>query len=445
TADAVAAVRIAPVAPGLFTANANGAGAPAGFSVRVGIDGQQSFDNLFERFPGVSSIYEAKPFDSANGNTYLMLFGTGIRGAEARNVTATIGGVVVPVQAAAAQGSFAGLDQVNLGPLPIVLANRRGKAELAIRVEGLEANKLTVAPTLPATGEWGRRADLIEANSEMGVAELNGKIYVLGGYPSSRVTVTTVQAYDTYSNAWSIVAPLPVGVNHNMPAAVNGKLYVIGGQTDAGTAFVNLVQEYDPAGNVWRVRTPMPAARGGGAAVVLDGKIYVAGGRPPRGADFAVYDPVLDAWTVLPEMPSQRNHLIAAALQGKVYVFGGRLEGGFTSQASGAVEIYDPKTNAWTKGAAMPKARGGINGVEANGCMHVFGGEFATGVHADHDVYNPVTSTWMSLANMPVAVHGVTGAVFLDGLIYAAGGGTMQGGSSGSRLHQVYRVNQVCR
>jgi hypothetical protein len=76
--------------------------------------------------------------------------------------------------------------------------------------------------------------------------------------------------------------------------------------------------------------------------------------------------------------------------------------------------------------------------------VHVFGGEFATGVHPDHDVYNPAANRWTSLANMPVPVHGVTGLHFQDGLIYLPGGGTQQGGSSGSRLHQVYRPNMVC-
>ena len=49
----------------------------------------------------------------------------------------------------------------------------------------------SIAPTnaqqfFRVISRWSTRADLIEANSEMGVAELNGKIYVLGGYPASR-------------------------------------------------------------------------------------------------------------------------------------------------------------------------------------------------------------------------------------------------------------------
>ena len=268
--------------------------------------------------------------------------------------------------------------------------------------------------------------------------------YVIGGYPSTRVTVNVVQVYNVATDHWTLAAPMPVGLNHPMPAALNGKIYVIGGQTDPNTAYVNLVQEYDPATNGWRARAPMPTARSAGAAVVIDGKIYVAGGRPPRGADFAVCDPAKDEWTTLPNLPTQRNHLMALGHEGKLYVVGGRFEGGFTSLGADAVEIFDPKTGVWTKGAAMPKARGGLNGVVANGCMHFFGGEFATGVHPDHHVYHPRTDRWTSLPDMPMPVHGVTGLHFQDGLIYLPGGGTMQGGSSGGRTPQVYRPDVSC-
>jgi N-acetylneuraminic acid mutarotase len=376
---------------------------------------------------------------------YLVLFGTGLRGAGTGAASARLGGVDVPVQAVAAHGKFEGLDQVNLGPLPGEIAGRRGVVDLVLTIEGIRANTVTVAPTYPPRGSWNRRADLLEANSEMAVALLDGKVFVLGGYPASRVTVPTVQVYDPATDSWTLTAPLPVAVNHPMPAAVNGKLYLIGGQTDANTAYVDNVQEYDPATRSWRQLARMPTQRGAGAAVVIEGKIYVAGGRPPRGADFAVYDPAQDQWTQLPNLPTQRNHLAAAAIGGKMYVVGGRFEGGFQSAQSDAVEIYDPQTNAWTNGAAMPKPRGGLNAVAAHGCLHVFGGEFGAGVHPDHDLYNPITNTWTSLDRMPTPVHGVTGAVFVDGLIYLPGGGISQGGSSGSRVHQVYRPNHACR
>ena len=109
----------------------------------------------------------------------------------------------MPVQASQAQGSFEGLDQVNLGPLPREIAGRRGILELSLTVDGAPANMVAMAPTFPRSGSWGRRAELLEANSEMGVTGLNGKIYVLGGYPANRITVPTVQVYDTSTDLWT--------------------------------------------------------------------------------------------------------------------------------------------------------------------------------------------------------------------------------------------------
>jgi N-acetylneuraminic acid mutarotase len=307
-------------------------------------------------------------------------------------------------------------------------------------------------PTDPPPGEYGDRAALPELNSEMAVAEASGKIYVLGGYPSSREYQATVQVYDPASDTWDLAAPLPVPIHHPVAAGVGGKLYSLGGQTDDGDSARTLV--YDPATNgPWTDLAEMPTARGAGAAAVIDDKIYVVGGRPPAGNAFEVYDVSDDEWTELPPLPDafpERNHLAAAAIGGKVYVAGGRYDGGsFSDPMTDSLDIFDPTTGEWSLGAPMLRERGGVNGVMAYGCFHVWGGEGAdTGepndVFPDHDVYNPLTDEWTALPNLPTPIHGVTGAVFLAGLIYMPGGGTMQGGSSGSDLFQVYHPVTRC-
>jgi hypothetical protein len=83
--------------------------------------------------------------------------------------------------------------------------------------------------------EWGSRAGLAEANSEMAVAELDGRIYIVGGYPSDRVSVATVQVYDIAKDSWSLTTPYPMPINHASAVGIDGLLYVIGGQTNAGT------------------------------------------------------------------------------------------------------------------------------------------------------------------------------------------------------------------
>ena len=43
------------------------------------------------------------------------------------------------------------------------------------------------------TGGWAERAQLLLPRSEMSIAELNGRIYALGGYPGARITSDAVQ------------------------------------------------------------------------------------------------------------------------------------------------------------------------------------------------------------------------------------------------------------
>lgn len=297
---------------------------------------------------------------------------------------------------------------------------------------------------LPAAA-WERRADMIEPNSEFAVAESEGRLFVLGGYPASRITVDTVQIYDVGADRWELGAPLPVALNHGMAAAVDGIVYHIGGQTEAsGQTYVDHVFALDPATGEWTERAPMPTARSAGVAIVHDGLIYVAGGRPPRGHDFAVYDPATDRWTELPDLPSQRNHIAGGVLGGRIHVVGGRLGGGFRSEQTAAHEVFDPASGTWSVAAPMLRPRSGINGVVAEGCLHVWGGESGAGMFPDHDYYDPTADRWTRLADMPIPIHGVTGAAYLDGLIHAAGGGTEVGGSSGSLLNQVFAVTQRC-
>jgi N-acetylneuraminic acid mutarotase len=297
-----------------------------------------------------------------------------------------------------------------------------------------------------AITRWSTRRNLLEANSEMGVAELNGKIYVIGGYPASRVTVRTVQVYDPQVDQWYLTTPLPLAVNHLMPAVANGRLYVIGGQTNASNtgSFVNTVFEYDPVTTNWTTRAPMPTSRSAGAAAVISNLVYVAGGRPPQGQDFAVYDVISNRWSVLPPMPTGRNHLAAAAIGGKVYVAGGRIEAGFNSPMTDALEVYDPATSNWTARASMPAPRGGCNGIAVDGCFFVFGGEGPNGVFSANEMYVVAMNRWFRVESLPVAVHGVTGSAYINGWIHLPGGGTAQGGSSGSTMHQVFWVGGLC-
>ena len=131
-------LQVEDVAPGLFTANAQGNGAPAAAYLRIAEDGTRTQMPLFEgNNPQPLPIDLGPPGDQI----FLLLAGTGIRGFKSA-VTASIEGIDVPVLGAQDQGEFVGLDQVNIGPLPRNLP--KGNVNLVLTVDGRETNTVTV-------------------------------------------------------------------------------------------------------------------------------------------------------------------------------------------------------------------------------------------------------------------------------------------------------------
>jgi len=432
----------------------------------TGADGRFELQNL--PVGSATIITSAPGFDprsdsvslTAGTNTYDVVLTpiptATVSGVVSATTGAVIGGASVSVgsdtSTTGADGRFE-LQNLPVGSATIVTSapGFDPRSQSVSLVAGANVHDVVLAPTLvdPPPGEWGNRDLLIEPNSELALAQLNGKLYLLGGYPANRQTRRTVQVYDIANDDWSLGPPLPLPNNHGMAAGVNGRVYLIGGQTQAddppGTnSYVNTVYELDPATGVWVTRAPMPTARSSGVAVVHDGKIYVAGGRPPREFDFAVYDPAMDTWEVLPNLPTRRNHFTGEAIDGRIHYVGGRQGLGLGTSMTTAHEVFDPQTLTWSTAAPMLRARSGMNGVMARGCFHVWGGEGPAGMFPDHDYYDPRTDQWTRLADMPIPVHGVYGSAFVDGLIWAAGGGTQVGGSHGSLFNQVYRPAVSC-
>jgi hypothetical protein len=92
----------------------------------------------------------------------------------------------------------------------------------------------------------------------------------------------------------------------------------------------------------------------------------------------------------------------------------------------------------------MLRGRSGMNGVVARGCFHVWGGEAPTGMTPDHDYYDPRSRQVVEPPQHADPVHGVVGSAFVDGLIWATGGGTQVGGGSGSLHNQTFKPTVSC-
>jgi uncharacterized protein (TIGR03437 family) len=137
-------VQIVSVAPGLFAANGDGAGVAAALVLRVRADLSQSIEAA-TRFDGTQGKNVAVPIDMgpASDQVFLVLFGTGIRfRTNLAAVSAKVGGVDAQVTFAGPQGTFVGLDQINVR-LPRSLIGR-GEVAVTLTVNGIVTNTVNV-------------------------------------------------------------------------------------------------------------------------------------------------------------------------------------------------------------------------------------------------------------------------------------------------------------
>jgi hypothetical protein len=190
------------------------------------------------------------------------------------------------------------------------------------------------------------------------------------------------------------------------------------------------VHEYNPASDRWQRLAALPTARGALAAAALDGKIYAVGGIGWRGRNTAaheVYDPTATRWTALAYVPTARTTGGRCARRAPLRPWAAAS----TATTPGNLasnEAYDPAANTWEQRAPMPTARSGIAAAVLVDWMFGFGGEGPAGTFNQVEAYNPRRDSWTSYARMPTARHGL-GAATVAGRIYVISGGPAPGDS----------------
>jgi N-acetylneuraminic acid mutarotase len=290
----------------------------------------------------------------------------------------------------------------------------------------------TVASTTssgPAAETWIPKAPMLTNRSEMPAVELNGLIYVPGGFgpmrgglANGKGPVSDLDVYDPVNDTWKSLAPMPDRRHHEMVAVYKNKIYVFGGFIDPWITKDNS-WVYDPQTDQWQTLNPMPAPRTAGAAVTLGDAIYLVGGTTSKAGGILPtwkYNPETDTWQNVASLQDPREHNTAIVLDGKIYALGGRWILDLNS-----VEIYDPDTNQWTFGPAMEVARAGFGATVLDGKIYVAGGEWINTLKVLNSVemFDPSTGEWSALPNLPHKLHGVP-MVAVNGTLYVIGGST---------------------
>ena len=222
-------------------------------------------------------------------------------------------------QKASMPTSRATASAVALGKTVYVVGGRNENGiATAVEVYDTENNSWKKAKPLPVA-KWNHM-----------ITAFGGKIYLIGGITgvgNNRKCIGALDIYDPTTDSWTAGRPLPEPKQGSSVAEVNGKIYIMGGRTGAGDSgqATSSVAVYDPLKNAWSSAKSMQAARTGAPSVVVDDKIYVVGGAAGDKAttSITVYDPAADKWTTGFSLQEPRSGHSAASIGNNIYIIGG--------------------------------------------------------------------------------------------------------------------------
>jgi len=284
-----------------------------------------------------------------------------------------------------------------------------------------------------APGTWESLAPSHLARTEVGAARVGDRVYVVGGFISTGGTTGKLERYDISADRWRRLRSLPIAVNHPGVTALDGRVYVLGGNlgvVDGRERKSRRLYRYSPAHDRWTRLPDAPSPRAALGLVAIGDKLYAAGGYDEgdqRLRTLEIFDTERRRWASGPPMPTGRNHVGAAVLNGDMVVTGGRpgdVNGGMTT-----VERYDPRAGRWSALPPLVTARSGHTAVVTRGRLIVLGGEELVpgGATIEQvEAYDPESRAWSALPPMPTPRHGL-GGVARQGRVYAIEGGPQPG------------------
>jgi N-acetylneuraminic acid mutarotase len=261
----------------------------------------------------------------------------------------------------------------------------------------------------------------------VGVAAARGWVFVVGGFGEGPES-SAVHAYDTATDSWQRLADLPTLYQMPNVAAVEDRVFVLGGLE------LNATLEYDFDNDEWLERAPLPVPVDegpGAAAVAVQGdRIFVAGGvlkglssnllnTGIRQDGFYAYDVSSDLWLTLPSLPVAVGYSMAAVIDDELWVMGGS----DTHERTDRVTAYDIASETWSDKPALPVSLSSAASGVLQGRIYVTGGiASSSGVISNLTfAFDAARQSWQQAAPMPTPRFAMAAAVVDDKLYVPTG------------------------
>jgi len=251
---------------------------------------------------------------------------------------------------------------------------------------------------------WNTLAALPRNDHDVFAAVVGDKAYLPGGmaahgFPAVFTNFDRMSVYDAAANRWTLTPPMSVSRCYTGVAALQGRIWVIGGgiDIDGKRRPTDLVEIYDPATGAWAKGPALDKPRTEAVVTAAAGRIYVIGGTSPAGYETSAVSigPGETTWRPEPPSPLPLFQCAGCTLNDIIYIMVGHNPG---------LLAYDPARRAWRNDLApIPLKDGGPRSSQVighQGEVWMLGGrETDQPLAAWH--YNPATNTWQAGPDLP--------------------------------------------
>ena len=216
--------------------------------------------------------------------------------------------------------------------------------------------------------QWTRITSIPLMSMTGGICVMDGKLYSLNY--SCDGSNDHLNEIDLLNKTTRLVTYLDTDRSEPCIAALNGKIYIIGGVDMNSNASLSTVEVCNPKDNSCNYVASMSSRRSGHEVIAYGGRIYVFGGGestlPSSSAE--VYIPEEDRWEELPSMPVERGYSLVEEVGGKIYVMKGS-----DTDTDTSVDCFDPERKLWTRVPDLSyKYDDMTSAVNWKGVLHVF-------------------------------------------------------------------------
>lgn len=319
---------------------------------------------------------------------------------------------------------------------------------------------MTAATGLASSERWNFRtmtrsagASMVSARAmHLAVPLQNGKVLLIGGADAVGAAVATCELYDPATNSFAATGSMSTPrAMHAACLLADGRVMVAGGTSSltdtvaAITNTLNTTQFYNPTTGTWSNGPNIGGRRLAPALTLLNNNQVLVSGGVEVGLLFGIpisavsttttqrWNPSTNAWSSGAAMPGGRagHHYSQVTLNdGRVLMSGGvyvpNLTGAANASPVASAVLYNPTSNSW-QSTTMASARVMHSATKlSDGSVLVCGGAqgslTAPTSISGVELFTPSTNAWITLPNLAAPRSGHAAAALPDGTVILAGG-----------------------